>query len=90
MFLFLLIVHFIICIFLILVVLLQTGTGAQLGAAFGGSGQVNQIRTPENLIGKITTIFAIVFIISSIFLAIFSINEPSVFENPVPSEKTSQ
>lgn len=89
MFLFLLIVHFIICIFLILVVLLQTGTGAQLGAAFGGTGQVNQIRTPENLIGRLTTIFAIIFIVSSIFLAIFSTDTPSVFEDSTPIEEKS-
>jgi preprotein translocase subunit SecG len=89
MLLFLLIVHFIICIFLILVVLLQTGTGAQLGAAFGGAGQVNHIKTPENFIGKLTTVFAVVFIISSIFLAILSTNDTSVFEEAAPVENTN-
>ena len=87
---FLLVIHLIISIFLILIVLLQTGTGAQLGAAFGGSGQVNQIKTPENFIGKLTTIFAVVFIVSSIFLAIFSSNETSVFKEPAPVETQQQ
>ena len=89
MFQFLLVVHFIICILLIIVVLLQTGTGAQLGAAFGGSGNAGQqIRTPENLIGKLTTIFAVIFIISSVCLAIFSTDNTSVFDDSIPTETT--
>ena len=89
MYQFLLVVHFIICILLVVVVLLQTGVGAQLGAAFGGTGGVNQIRTPENLIGKLTTIFAIIFIVSSVSLAIFSTDDTSVFDETTPTTETA-
>ena len=59
---------------------MQTGLGSQLGAAFGGAGQVNQIQTPENLIGKFTTVLAIIFIVTSVSLAVLSSNETSVIE----------
>ncbi len=80
MFQILLVFHIIICVLLILVVLMQTGLGSQLGAAFGGAGQVNQIQTPENLIGKFTTVLAIIFIVTSVSLAVLSSNETSVIE----------
>jgi len=36
---FILIIHLIVCFFLITIVLVQGGKGAELGAAFGGSSQ---------------------------------------------------
>ena len=71
MFQILLVFHIIVCVLLILIVLMQTGLGSQLGAAFGGAGQVNQVQTPENFIGKLTTILAIIFIVTSISLSVF-------------------
>ena len=74
MFTFLLIIHIIICVMLIFIVLIQSGSGAQMGAAFGGVGQAHQIRTPESFIAKFTTVIAIIFMITSVGLALLSSN----------------
>jgi preprotein translocase subunit SecG len=65
------IIHVIACIFLILVVLLQQGRAGGLGSAFGGgaSQQVFGGRGAGNLLTRLTTIFAGVFLLTSLSLA---------------------
>jgi preprotein translocase subunit SecG len=66
----LVIVHIIVCVALIMIVLLQTGKGASMGAAFGGSSQTifgSTGATP--FLTKLTTIVAVVFMVTSLFLA---------------------
>lgn len=81
------IVHVVICIILILVVLLQTGKGADMGAAFGGSSQtIFGSSGPGTFLGKMTTVFAIVFMLTSLWLAYFATHKaPSVVEAPPAS-----
>jgi len=68
-------VHVIVSIALILIVLLQTGKGAEMGAAFGGSSQtVFGGAGPAPLLGKITTIAAVIFLLTSLILAYLSAN----------------
>jgi preprotein translocase subunit SecG len=56
---------------LVLTVLLQAGKGAGMGAAFGGSsGSVFGARGPATLIGRITCAAAVIFMCTSLFLAI--------------------
>lgn len=63
-------IHVLVSMALILIVLLQTGKGAQLGAAFGGSSQtVFGSRGPTSFLGKLTTGAAIVFMLTSLILA---------------------
>lgn len=70
---FLVIVHVFVCIALILIVLLQTGKGAEMGAAFGGSSQtVFGGGGPAPFLGKITTIAAVIFMLTALGLAYFS------------------
>ena len=58
---------------LILIVLLQTGRGASMGAAFGGSNQtIFGAGGALGLLGKLTTVAAIVFMLTSLTLAIYS------------------
>ena len=72
---FLVVLHVIVCIALILIVLLQTGKGASMGAAFGGSSQtVFGGAGPAPFLGKITTVAAIIFMITSLSLAYLSVN----------------
>ncbi|MBF0493101.1 MAG: preprotein translocase subunit SecG [Deltaproteobacteria bacterium] len=67
---FILTFHFIICIFMIIVVLLQAGKGADIGASFGGGSQtVFGPRGAATLLSKITTGAAILFLLTSILLA---------------------
>ncbi len=72
---FLVLLHILVSIALILIVLLQTGKGADMGAAFGGSAQtVFGATGPAPFLGKITTIAAVVFMFTSLSLAYFSSN----------------
>lgn len=70
----LIIVHVIVCIALILIVLLQTGKGADMGAVFGGAGSQTLFGNTgaTTFLGKLTTGAAIVFMITSLSLAYLS------------------
>lgn len=72
--LFLTIVHVLTCVFLIAVVLLQHGKGADIGAAFGGgaSNTVFGSRGAGNFLTKLTTGSVIVFMTTSLVLSYFS------------------
>ena len=63
------IIHVIACITLILIVLLQAGKGANMGAAFGGSSQtVFGSSGAGTFLGKMTAGIAILFMLTSISL----------------------
>ena len=66
------IVHVIVCLFLIIVVLLQSGKAADLAGAFGGMGSQTAFgpRGSATLLSKATTISAILFMLTSISLSI--------------------
>ena len=71
----LIIIHVLVCLFLIGIVLLQHGKGADVGATFGGSSQsLFGTEGPVPLLNKITTFAAIVFMGTSISLAYISAN----------------
>ena len=65
------IVHIIVCVLLILIVLLQTGKGADIGAAFGGGSSQTLFGSagPAGFFTKITTGVAVIFMVTSISLA---------------------
>jgi len=67
---FLITIHYIICAFLIIVILLQAGKGADIGAVFGGGSQtVFGSRGPATFLSKMTAGVAIAFLVTSIWLA---------------------
>jgi preprotein translocase subunit SecG len=68
------VVHVIVCIILVLVVLLQSGKGADLAGAFGGGATQTAFgsRGPASFLSKMTTIAAVVFMITSISLSMVS------------------
>jgi preprotein translocase subunit SecG len=69
----LIVIHVIVCLFLIVIVLLQHGKGADIGATFGGSSQsLFGTEGPLPLLNKITTFAAIIFMLTSVTLAYFS------------------
>jgi preprotein translocase subunit SecG len=65
-------VHVIVCLFLIIVVLLQSGKAADLAGAFGGMGSQTAFgpRGSATLLSKATTISAVVFMLTSMALSI--------------------
>jgi preprotein translocase subunit SecG len=78
------IIHVLVCFALILIVLLQTGKGSDMGAAFGGASQtLFGSSGPATFLNKITTVAAVVFMITSLVLAYFaaSITSPSLMRD---------
>jgi preprotein translocase subunit SecG len=74
----LIIVHIAVCLFLIGIVLLQHGKGADIGATFGGSSQsLFGSEGPLPLLNKITTFVAVLFMVTSISLAYISAHRGS-------------
>jgi preprotein translocase subunit SecG len=85
MFTFILIIHVIVCLFLILIVLVQGGKGAELGAAFGGSSQtLFGARGAATIFGKLTTAAAVIFMLTSLTLAIMAARGASSVVSKVP------
>ena len=82
------IVHVIVSVGLILVVLLQTGKGAEVGAVFGGSSStIFGSSGAGNFLTRLTTGMAIVFMITSLTLGYFAGRKPSatIFDNRAPA-----
>jgi preprotein translocase subunit SecG len=69
-----LIVHVLVCLFLVIVVLLQSGKAADLAGAFGGMGSQTAFgpRGSATLLSKATTISFVIFIITSMALSILA------------------
>jgi preprotein translocase subunit SecG len=67
------ILHVFVCFLMIGAILLQSGKGAEIGAAFGGSSQtVFGSRGPANFLSKFTVAVAAVFMLTSLSLAILA------------------
>jgi preprotein translocase subunit SecG len=89
----LVIVHIMVAFALILIVLLQAGKGAGIGAAFGGASQtVFGPRGPGNFLSKLTTAAAGIFMVTSLVLAIFSsqyVGGSVILTSPPPKPTTA-
>jgi preprotein translocase subunit SecG len=69
-------IHVIVCVALIMIVLLQTGKGGDMGAAFGGGSSQSLFGSTgaSTFLSKATTVAAVVFMITSLALAYMSSN----------------
>ena len=92
------ILHIFMCIGLILIVLLQTGKGASMGAAFGGASQtLFGSAGSGTFLGRLTTMIAVIFMVTSLCLAYISthrvestvMNNVSKVEAPISQETES-
>jgi preprotein translocase subunit SecG len=92
----LIILHVVVCIALIMIVLLQTGKGADMGAAFGGGGSQTLFGSTgaSTFLSKATTGAAIIFMLTSLALAYLSSHRtadsiikstPAPIEQPAPA-----
>ncbi len=78
------ILHVGVCVFLILVVLLQTGKSADLAGAFGGGGSQTALgsRGAATILTKLTTTAAVLFMVTSLTLAIVATAKaPSIMDS---------
>jgi len=68
------ILHIIVCVFLVIVVLLQSGKAADLAGAFGGMGSQTAFgpRGAATVLSKATTVAAGLFMLTSLTLAIYT------------------
>jgi preprotein translocase subunit SecG len=72
MFILLIIVHVLVCLFLVGVILIQQGKSADLAGAFGGQGSQTAFgpRGASNVLTRLTTWSAVIFMITSIALTV--------------------
>ncbi len=96
----LLVVHLIATVSIIVLVLLQQGKGADMGAAFGGGGSSGALfgaRGASNFLSHTTAILAAVFFLTSLVLAYLyaqqssrtSVTQGVIYEAPLTDENTS-
>ena len=91
------IIHVIVCFFMIIVVLLQSGKAADLAGAFGGMGSQTAFgpRGSATLLSKATTLAAAFFMVTSLSLSILAnrgaASSGSVLEKvKVPAKRPSE
>ncbi|WP_446744119.1 preprotein translocase subunit SecG [Silvibacterium acidisoli] len=84
-------VHVIVCLFLIGVILLQQGKSADLAGAFGGQGSQTAFgpRSAANLLTRMTTWAAVIFMFTSIGLTIL-MQRASTHQHSVLSGSSTQ
>jgi preprotein translocase subunit SecG len=92
MIIFLVVVHVIVCLFLIGVVLLQQGKSADLAGAFGGQGSQTAFgpRGAANLLTKLTTWGAVLFMVISISLTVLLARTSSSDKSVLSGTPTQQ
>ena len=89
------IIHVVVCFFLIIVVLLQSGKSGDIAAAFGGQGSQTAFgpRGAATALSKATTWSAIIFMVTSITLSVFAARRTgagSVLQGLKPPQSKSQ
>src|SRR5512142_3409228 len=84
-------IHIIVCIFIIVVVLLQSGKSADIAAAFGGMGSQTAFgpRGAATLLSKATTWAAVIFMVTSITLSIFASRRATTGGSVLQNMKTA-
>ena len=88
------ILHVLVCFFLIFIVLVQGGKGAEVGAVFGGSSQtLFGSRGAATFLSKLTTVFAAFFMLTSLVLTVSSLRgggtvvRPATATRPAPMQQ---
>ena len=86
-------IHILVCVFIVIVVLLQSGKSADVAAAFGGMGSQTAFgpRSAANVLTKATTWSAVIFMVTSIVLSVMMGRHTSgsVLVGGKPAKQTS-
>jgi preprotein translocase subunit SecG len=85
------VIHVLVCIFLVIVVLLQSGKAADLAGAFGGMGSQTTFgpRGAATVLSKATTIAAGLFMVTSLTLAIMATKNAGTGSSVLERQKRS-
>ncbi len=88
----LIVIHVIVCLFLIAVVLMQAGKGAEVGAVFGSSQAIFGGSGPATFLNKVTTVLVVLFFITSLSLTYMAAKggKGSVVEKFSPPPQTEK
>ena len=88
---FVVVVHVIVCLFLVGVVLLQQGRSADLAGAFGGQGSQTAFgpRAAANVLTRLTTWSAILFMITSLSLTALYVRSNTGTHSVLSGTKTA-
>lgn len=95
MFVLVTIIHVIVCLFLIVVILLQSGKAADLAGAFGGMGSQTAFgpRGSATLLSKATTVSAVIFMCTSMALSILESHRAgassTILERNAPAKQSA-
>ncbi|MFW6082277.1 MAG: preprotein translocase subunit SecG [Desulfosalsimonas sp.] len=86
------VIHLFVCFTLIGIVLLQSGKGASMGAMFGGAGNQTLFGQTgaSTFLGKATTVAAVVFMATSLTLAVMSKSGDDSVVKDMPESGQSQ
>lgn len=84
-----LVIHVIVCVTLVLMILLQSGKGADIGAVFGGGSSTTVFGAAgaATFLSKVTIVAAITFMCTSIILTYFSGKSAKVQESLITQEQ---
>jgi len=88
----LVILHVIVSFAIIAIVLLQAGKGADIGSAFGGGASQTVFGSmgAPTILGKITTVVAIIFMLTSFTLAMLASRKAgSIMTAPPPATQSA-
>mgnify|MGYP006276707795 FL=1 len=84
-------IHIIVCVLLIMIVLLQSGKGAEMGVSLGGGSSQTLFGAagPASFLTKATTAVAVIFMLTSLSLAYMAGHkaDTSVMKTPAPVEQ---
>jgi len=83
--------HVIVCVILVLVVLLQSGKGADLAGAFGGGATQTAFgsRGPASFLSRMTTIAAVVFMLTCLGLSMIKSTQTKTNKSIMDQKKQS-
>jgi len=75
----LIVLHVLVSVLMIMIILLQTGKGAEIGAAFGGGYSQTLFGSsgPIGFLNKLTTVVAVFFMLTSLLLAVWAGRVPT-------------
>jgi preprotein translocase subunit SecG len=84
---FLVVLHVMVCLVLVVVVLLQHGKGADIGAVFGGGASTTVFgsRGAGNFLTRLTTGSALLFMVTSLSLSYLANRRESLFDEEAPA-----